>query len=248
MTNKTEIDHSEPPKATQTGGWMINLLEEKITFVDETYRILGIDKQKFNKTFKNIMTLIHPDDRKPILNFVKKLLKTKASDFFELEHRIITPEGNTRLIKEIIRTSFNPDGTLYIMNGTASDITERKSAEKALKESEERYRSIFECSLAMLVTVDNNRRITGFNPEAYKKFGYSPNEIINKDVSVLYKNPEDELAVSQALSEKGKFVGRVTNVLKNGKTFSAQLTASILYDAEGNKVGTVGSSLEIQVP
>ncbi len=133
-----------------------------------------------------------------------------------------------------------------MINGTASDVTERRLAQKALKESEERYRGIFECSLAMLITVDNNRKITGFNPEAYKKFGYTPEEIINKDISLLYKDPEDGKKVSQGLMESGNFVGRVINVRKNGETFEAQLSASILYDTEGKKIGTVGSSLEIK--
>jgi PAS domain S-box-containing protein len=94
--------------------------------------------------------------------------------------------------------------------------------------------------------VDNDRKITEFNPEAYKKYGYTPEEIINKDDSILYPNSEDVMRVSEALNEKGKFVGKVTSVRKNGETFVAQLSASILLDADGNKIGAVGSSLEVQ--
>ena len=97
----------------------------------------------------------------------------------------------------------------------------------------------------MLITVDNDRKITGFNPEAYKKFGYAPDEIINKDISVLYDNTDDELKVSQALNKEGKFYGKVKNIRKNGEVFTVQLSASRLYDGDGKQVGTVGSSLEL---
>jgi two-component system sensor kinase FixL len=246
MAKETGSEFSEEQKATRTGGWMINLIEGKVTFVNRTYRIFGIDKKSFDKTFKSVMKLIHPDDLKPIMDFGKKLLKTKKPDNYEIEHRIIRPDGQVCILKETIRTNFDKDGNLQMINGTAYDVTTKRLSEKTLKESEERYRSIFECSQAVIIIVDNDRKITEFNPEAYKKYGYTPEEIINKDDSILYPNSEDVMRVSKALNEKGKFVGKVTSVRKNGETFVAQLSASILLDADGNKIGAVGSSLEVQ--
>ncbi len=246
MAQGTEFEFSGKQKATLTGGWMINLIEGKVTFVDRTYQIFGIDKESFDKTFKSVLKLIHPDDLKPIIDFSKKLLKKKKPDNFEIEHRIIRPDGQVCILKETIHTNFDKDGNLYMVNGTASDVTNKRLSKKALKESEERYRSIFECSQAIIIIVDNDRKITEFNPEAYKKFGYTAEEIINKDISIIYSNSDDAQRVSKALNEKGKFVGKVTSVRKNGETFVAQLSASILLDADGNPIGAVGSSLEVQ--
>ncbi len=237
---------SEEQKATRTGGWMINLIGGKVTFVNRTYQIFGIDKKSFDKTFKSVMKLIHPDDLKRIMDFGKELLKTKKPDNYELEHRIIRPDGQVCIVKETIHTNFDKDGNLHMVNGTAYDVTNKRLSEKALKESEGRYKNIFECSMAIIIIVDNDRKITEFNPEAYKKFGYTSEEIINKDISIIYSNPEDELRVRKALNEKGKFVGKVTSIRKNGETFLAQLSASILLDADGNTIGAVGSSLEVQ--
>ncbi len=232
--------------STHTGGWMMNVIEKKITLVEETYKLFGIDKEKFDKTFDGILKCIHPDDVPLIQAFMKMLLNTEKPEYYEFEHRVILQDGETRILKEILKTNFDKDGKLNIISGTASDVTERRLYEKALRESEQRYKSIFECSLAMLIIVDNHRKITGFNPEAYKKFGYTPEEIINKDISILYQSPEDELLVHQSLQVDGHFMGKVANVRKNGETFVVQLSAAILYDAEGNKIGTVGSSLEVE--
>ncbi len=246
MHKGTVTEFMRVQKAMLTGSWMINLIEEKVTLAEETYRIFGIDKDKFDKTIKSFMKYIHKDDVGPVKEFIKKVMETKVSDYFEIEFRITRPDGSVRFLSHLIRTNFDDSGRLHLVNGTASDVTERKLSEKELKESEGRYRSIFECSLAMLITVDNDRKITGFNPEAYNKFGYKPEEIINKDISILYKDPDEAKKVSHGLMENGKFVGRVKNVRKNGDVFEAQLSASILYDVEGNKIGTVGSSLEIK--
>jgi PAS domain S-box-containing protein len=246
MAKETGSEFSEEQKATRTGGWMINLIERKVTFVNRTYRIFGIDKKSFDKTFKSVMKLIHPDDLKQILDFGKKLLKAKTPDNYEIEHRIIRPDGQVCILKETIRTNFDKDGNLHMVNGTAYDVTNKRLTEKALKESEERYRSIFECSQAVIIIVDNDGKITEFNPEAYKKFGYTAEEIINKDISIIYSNSEDALRVSNALNEKGKFVGKVTSERKNGETFGAQLSASILLDADGNRIGAVSSFLEVE--
>lgn len=235
----------EVQKTSHTGGWMINLLDKKITLVEETYRLFGLNKKTYKKNFRGILKVIHPDDVKPLLDFVRDLLKTKKPDYFEVEHRVIRPGGKIRYFQEIFRTNFDDDGNLYMISGTASDITETRQAEKALLESEERYKCIFNCSLAMLITVDNNRKITGFNPAAYRMFGYMPSEVLKKDAGMLYKNPDDAEKVNKGLEKDGWFIGKVTNVRKNGETFTAQLSASILYDADGKKVGAVGSSLEI---
>lgn len=233
-------------KNTISGGWMLNLIEEKITLVDEAYRILGINKRNFNKTIDSIFNFIHPDDIETIKTLATDIRQTTTPNTYEIEHRIIRPDGEERVIKETFKTNFNQNGELHMVNGTATDITERRLAEKAIQESEERYKSIFECSLAMLVTVNNDRKITAFNPEALNTFGYSREEILNQDVSLLYENPEDAATVQRDLLKNGKFIGQVINKKKNGETFIAQLSAAILYDSDGNQIGTVGSSLKIK--
>lgn len=229
-----------------TGGWMINMSEDKITLGENLYQIIGINKTKLDKTYKGILRLIHPEDVKLVADFAKQILNANEPDYYRIEHRIIRPDGDVRILNEILRTSFDENGQLSMINGTLSDVTEKRLNEKKLKKSEERYRSIFECSLAMLITVDNDRRITGFNPEAYSKFGYTADEIIGQDIRILYADADEEANVSRALNEKGKFYGKVKNIRKNGDVFIAQLSASRLYDGEGHQVGTVGSSLELK--
>ncbi|MBW1893842.1 MAG: PAS domain-containing protein [Deltaproteobacteria bacterium] len=246
MQHKSKNDFFKARKANLTGGWMVNVAENKLTLGEKIYQIFGVDKNKLDKSYNGILRLIHPEDVRLVTDFSQQVLNAGEPDYYRIEHRIIRPNGEVRILNEILKTGFDENDQLSTINGTLSDVTEKRLNEKKLIKSEERYRSIFECSLAMLITVDNDRKITGFNPEAYKKFGYTPDEIINKDISVLYENPDDELKVSQALTEKGKFYGKVKNIRKNGEVFAVQLSASKLYDGDGNQIGTVGSSLELK--
>jgi len=245
MTSDDRIGFLKTHQTNLIGGWIINIQEDKVLLDDTTAIIFGVDKDTFDKSFSTILKMIHPDDSDRVKAFIRELNNTSEPDYYRMEHRIKKKFGEVRILSQIMRTSFDENGNLSVINGTVSDVTEQRLAEKALKESEERFRSIFECSLAMLITVDNNRKITGFNPAAYKKLGYSPEEMLNQPISIIYDDPEDEKKVAQFLKKKGTFYGRIKNRRKNGEVFTVLISAAYLYDGEGNKIGTVGSSLKL---
>ena len=67
--------------------------------------------------------------------------------------------------------------------GTALDITELKKMERAVRESEQRLRSIIDTALDGVVTIDASGRITGWNPQAEKMFGWASEEVMGKRLS-----------------------------------------------------------------
>ncbi len=73
----------------------------------------------------------------------------------------------------------NVEGTI----GSAYDITKRKKAEKAIKESEENYRRIFELSPEMIVVINSNMEIENVNKRIFDFIGYRPDEIIGMKLS-----------------------------------------------------------------
>jgi PAS domain S-box-containing protein len=68
---------------------------------------------------------------------------------------------------------------------TARDVTERKMAEVALRESEERYRTIFDTAADTIVLIDRTSTILAINAAAERTFGYRPEELVGKPLSVL---------------------------------------------------------------
>jgi PAS domain S-box-containing protein/putative nucleotidyltransferase with HDIG domain len=122
---------------------------------------------------------------------------------------------------------------------------ERKRAEEELKTVQEYIQNIIASSPDMIVSVNRNRRIVEFNEAAQKTFGYHREEILGQSINILYANPEEAREVSETVQEVGKFIGEISNVRKNGETFPAFLSASLMRDSAGEIIGVMGVSRDI---
>lgn len=122
---------------------------------------------------------------------------------------------------------------------------ELEPAPGSLTASEQYLRSIIECSLDMIITTDNERRIVEFNGAAQGTFGYTREEVLGQPIHMLYADLEEARAVHQVVVEEGKFVGEIRNRRKNGEVFISLLSAAVLRDSSGHKLGIVGISRDI---
>ena len=84
---------------------------------------------------------IHPDDQPRVLSVIDEAIRTKG--FFEMEHRVRLVDGSLGWTFSHAVPLLDATGEIVEWFGTASDVTEHKRAENALRESEERYRNLF---------------------------------------------------------------------------------------------------------
>lgn len=106
-------------------------------------------------------------------------------------------------------------------------------------------KNMFASSPDIIVMVDSERSIIGFNKSAQRAFGYYDNEVMGKSVDILYANRREARCVSEELKKQNYFCGEVTNIRKNGQTFISTLSASELLDEDGNFIGYMGISRDI---
>lgn len=125
------------------------------------------------------------------------------------------------------------------------EINERVLAEEKLKENQKYTQSIIDNSLDIICASDINGNIIEFNKSGTKIFGYKPKEALTIKAVSLYANKKDFYKVGKQLKEKGTFVGEVENKRKNGEKFTSFLSASLLYDQQGNVIGSMGISRDI---
>lgn len=126
------------------------------------------------------------------------------------------------------------------------EIEERIHVERELNAAQKNLRMLVDSSLDMICASDPDGYVTEFNKAAQQTFGYTYEEVIGKSVTMLYEVPEERVEVMRLLmKQNGFFSGEVTNKRKDGTSFTAFLSASILKDTNGNIIGSMGVSRDI---
>jgi PAS domain S-box-containing protein len=149
---------------------------------------------------KSYAELIHADDLKMVREQVDSSLQRRSP--FNLTYRIITAGGEEKWVLEKGQGVFSGSGELLAIEGFITDITERKQAETALRESEERHRQIVESSTDAIL-VRSGESVVYANPAAIKLFRANhANELIGKRYLDLV-HPDDR-DVSAERIRKGK--------------------------------------------
>jgi PAS domain S-box-containing protein len=113
------------------------------------------------------------------------------------------------------------------------DISERRKAEEALRESEGRLRAIVETAVDGIITIDERGTVTSFNPAATRIFGYAPDEVIGRNVKTLmpepYRGEHDGYMRNYVTTGVKKIIGigrEVVGLRKDGTTFPMDLGVS----------------------
>ena len=135
------------------------------------------------------------------------------------------------------------------------DITERVRAEEALgvahKEAEkagEYLETLIEDSLDAIISTDKEGMVVLFNKGAEVLLGYRREEVFGQRVTLLYESEERAKEVMRRMREEGGAVSAFETILraKDGSQIPVLISASILYDEEGEEVGTVGFNKDLR--
>ena len=105
------------------GAWEYEPDSQRTRWSDALYEIHGVERESFDPTAENLPMLVHPEDRETYTAIVRDALATRTP--FACQHRIVRPDGQTRIV--IIRGSFveGLDDVPDRMIGTTQDVTER---------------------------------------------------------------------------------------------------------------------------
>jgi PAS domain S-box-containing protein len=115
------------------GSWELDLVENKLTWSDEVYRIFGLQPQEFAATYEAFLEAVHPDDRVVVDDAYSRSIR-EGKDSYEIEHRVIRRSGGeVRIVHEKCEHFRNEAGEIIRSIGMVHDITERKRAEEALR-------------------------------------------------------------------------------------------------------------------
>ena len=164
----------------QLGSWEWDVVQNKIFWSDELYRIFGLEPGSAVDWEMVQSTLIHPDDGPLLAERLKASLvdPDAAALLPPIEYRIIRPDGTTRTVWGNNVVFFDKHEKPIRMVCAVQDITERKQAAKALEENEKRYRILTEHAAEAIVVLDfENGRFVDSNSNAEALYGLPRQEL-----------------------------------------------------------------------
>jgi PAS domain S-box-containing protein len=135
-TQETYLAEAQQLSRTGSFGW--NIKSGEIFWSEESFKIFGYDRST-KPSMAMILQRLHPDD---VAMFHRTINGASAgTSHLDFEHRLLMPDGSVKHL-HVVAHVVNEDSSPELM-GALMDITARKEAERALRESEQRYRSLF---------------------------------------------------------------------------------------------------------
>ncbi len=219
--NEALLRQQEAVKAGNVGLWDWDLETNNVRYSAEWKRQIGYEEDEIGDNFDEWESRVHPDDLSRILGRIKQYIRDRASAY-KVEFRFRHKDGSYRWILAQASVLTDENGEPYRVLGSHIDITEHKTVEEALRESEERFSKIFEMSLDLICIADiNTTSFLTVNPSFKRVLGYEQHELVGRSF-LEFIHPEDvdkTKTIVETHLKKGLFVIEFENRYRHKKGF-----------------------------
>ena len=210
--------------------------------------IFGINPDH-EKTTESWLQIVHPDQRREMMEHLRDYVLRDHLPFNK-EYRIIRiSDQAVRWVHGLGNLEYSPDGKLLTMFGTIQDITERKKAEEALRDSETRLNTILDNVGAYIFIKDTHYRYTYVNRKVCDLFGHKAQDIVGKGDDAFFSpaSVEQIMQSDRPVIERGESVTREeTTLVSSDNLPRTYWTIKIpLRDSNGTISGLCGISTDI---
>lgn len=232
-------------RSGKVGLWEWDIVANRVTWTESLYEIHGVRAGEFGGTVEAFTALIHPEDRAPVGRAIRSSVEHGVP--YELEFRAVRPGGavvwiftNAVVVRE--------DGRAVRMHGASFDITARKLAELALRETEARFRTlashapvgIFLADVAGQCQFVNDcwREITGLTPDEARGDGWL--QAVQRD-----DRAQVTAAWQRAIARREGFAAEFRFERRDGLTTWVQSSSVEFKNAAGVVAGYIGTAVDV---
>jgi len=207
--------------------------------------LLGFSPEEWRADAENWERQIHPEDRERLLAEITHSLE--SGEPFATEYRLLAKSGRVVWFRDEARVVYDPEGQFLFLQGLALDITERKHAEGALRETTYTLQTLIKASPLAIIALDGDLNIQLWNPGAERMFGWKESEVLGGYLPCV---PDDQLAEEDDRLNR-EMAGEVQNglelrrVRQDGSIIYVHLWNAPLLDANGEVIGNMGILADI---
>lgn len=194
--------------------WEYNIEEDIFTFNDKFYSLYSTSAPKeggYQMSSAEYATrFVPPEEQVLVGEEVAKAIESENPNYSStIQHSIIRRDGERRFIIVRIRTRLDKNGQKIGTNGVNQDVTELVKAEKALKESEEKYRTLFQSDPDYTILVGMDGVLLDVNRAAEQITGLLKDELIGRHFMELEIFPNEDLSMHKEMFShlsKGEYI------------------------------------------
>lgn len=250
MTAKLEMEEARARDFSRSASdWFWETDEEqRFIFFSENFeqaygfdpeRLLGKSIRKVFERISRMGDVSSPDG----LEIPLAQLDTRQP-FKNFEYQTVLDSGECRWISISGVPYFSAEGVFLGYRGTGTIVTDRKKAEAEIRTRENRIRAIIETTVDGIIVIDAEGIVQSMNPAATKLFGYSEDEVLGRNVSMLMPEPyateHDSYLFKYLSTGQKKVIGigrEVSGKRKDGSIFAMELAVSEM-EANGARMFT----------
>jgi PAS domain S-box-containing protein len=230
---RNEAYLAEAQRLSRTGSFGWQVASGEIQWSEETYHIFDFDTAD-KPSLQFIVQRTHPDDRELLQDVLEQAAVHGTN--FDLEHRLLMPDGAVKYLHVLAHGLPGTAGNLEFV-GAITDITESRRAAQALRESEEKWRDVFENNPTMYFIVDISGTILEINPFGAEQLGYTVAELLGQNVLTVFEEPNRD-AIQKNIANCFAHLGHpmswdARKICKDGRVLRVRETAKAVSRARG---------------
>jgi PAS domain S-box-containing protein len=226
------------------GSWSLDIADERMVWSDETCALFGIAPDEFRGTREHFYSFVLPEDRPRLNADYSRVVTSGGLLDVQSEFRIRRPDGQVRWMMVRGNAHLDADGSIGRRFGMYMDITDRKHAEAALRESEERLRAIYEQAAVGICLISLDYRFEQVNRRFCEILGCDASYLLNFASSIDATYPDDREADAQAIA---KLLAGATSITlekryltRENQVVWVRLTLSVLRSPQGDPRKFIG--------
>ena len=236
---KSEMLHKEAQSVAKIGHWSLDSPSGTPVWSEEIFHIVGLDPMLSKPSFAALVNIIHDEDWDLLDHSIQDLSVNGTP--FDIEFRILRTNGETRWMHAKGFAEKDENNRVARMFGTAQDITDHKQTVEALRESENKFRNLFDSSIDPVYITTQEGFILDVNQAFLDLFGYTIGDMQDMNVQAMYANPDDRMIFRQDIGRR-KYIKDYELKLrkKDGTSIECLVSASVRKKSDGTILGYQG--------